>query len=67
VLDRVLSNLLVNAFRYGKPPVVLSATGATAICGSPSRTRARACRSSSCCGSSRDRGARFELLIPANG
>ena len=25
VLDRVLSNLLVNAFRYGEPPVVLSA------------------------------------------
>ena len=101
VLDRVLSNLLVNAFRYGRPPVVLSAdrrdrhlritvedegTGVPPELvprlfdrfehGSEGKgaglglaiARAYAdAHGGSLVYDQRDRGARFELLIPANG
>ena len=43
VLDRVVSNLLINAVRYGEPPFVARRpSSGTGTCGSRSRTPARA-------------------------
>ena len=46
-LDRMLSNLLANSMRHGKPPVTVSAVGETVISAWWSRTAATACRRNS--------------------
>jgi GAF domain-containing protein len=47
-LERILSNLLSNALRCGKPPSSSAPSTAIATCGSRSRTAAGECRTSSC-------------------
>ena len=44
VIERVVSNLLANARSHGRPPIRISAESATAISGSPWKTRATASR-----------------------